>query len=68
MDTASESRRPNERLADEVTLSLLESGLLLDSEKDAAFERIASGGARPEDWITWAEGAVSRSKEGMIGG
>jgi hypothetical protein len=68
MDTPNESRRPNERLADEVTLALIEAGFFPESERESAYERIASGGARSEDWSTWAEAAVSRSKEGKLDG
>lgn len=68
MDTSNEARGPNERLAHEITMSLVETGLLPEVEKEKAYERIASGGARPEDWISWAEAAVARSKEGMNGG
>jgi hypothetical protein len=62
MSSTSDSRTPNERLAEIVAGALINAGLVSSARLEDLKRKLAAGTAKAEDWSHWIESAQRSSQ------
>lgn len=68
MSSTSDTRTPNERLAEVVANALASAGLIQPARLEDLKRKLAAGAARAEDWSHWIESAQRSSERKERGG
>ncbi|MGH9751345.1 MAG: hypothetical protein ACREA2_01045 [Blastocatellia bacterium] len=68
MSSTSDTRTPNERLAEIVANALASAGLIQPARLEDLKRKLAVGSAKAEDWSHWIESAQRSSQRKERGG
>jgi hypothetical protein len=68
MSSTSDSRTPNERLAEIVAGALINAGLVSSARLEELKRKLAAGTAKAEDWSHWIESAQRSAQRKERGG
>jgi hypothetical protein len=63
-----DTRTPNERLAEIAADALINAGLIQSARLEDLKRKLASGGAKAEDWSHWIESAQRSARRRERGG
>jgi len=61
-------KTPNEELADLIAAELQKAGLITDRKVEEIASKVATGGARQDDWLGWIEQAIDQKAKGVARG